>query len=323
MILSNPLVCQEITDIAVQASEEAAIAASKLIGTGKKNEADALAVNAMREIFNKSQYGIQVVIGEGEMDKAPMLYIGEKLGINKEKIVFDLAVDPLEGTNLCANNMPNSITAIAISDKGNLLAAPDCYMQKIASGKVFEKGVIHIESSIKENLNNLSLYLKKDITDLNVVILDRERHFDKIKEVRNLGAKVSLISDGDIYGIIATTHFGNGADLYLGSGGAPEGVLAAVAIKAVGGQMMGKLELESETQKQRAINYGIKNPSSILDLEDMVKGNAIFIASGITNGEMLKGIKVCKKTGNTICETIVFNAISNFFSVKKITHYLK
>lgn len=319
--LSEKIICQEVSNLVIEASEMAALSAFKLNGMGRKNDADKLAVDAMRKVLQTSSMGIKVVIGEGEMDEAPMLFIGEELG--QGEMLFDLAVDPLEGTNLCANNMPNAITSIAISEKSGILAAPDCYMEKIASGKVKEDGVINVETPLKENLKNLAKYLKKDISDLNITMLDRPRHKERIAEIRSLGAKVSLISDGDIYGIIATTGFGNGADLYLGSGGAPEGVLAAAAIKACGGQMSGKLLFETEEQRSRAVKYGISNPDKPLSLNEMIKGNCIFAASGVTNGEMLKAPTFCGKTNFWKVETIVFSFINNVPSVQKILHFKK
>ena len=320
MNLGEKLICQELTSLLLEASEAAAIATKKLVGMGLKNEADGLAVKAMRDALNASNFGIKVVIGEGEMDEAPMLFIGEKLG--KGKHGFDLAVDPLEGTNLCANNMPNSITAIAISEADGFLKAPDCYMEKIASGRVKEDGVLNIEAGIKENLKNLASYLKKPISDLEVVLLARPRHQETIAKIREAGAKVNLISDGDIYGIIATTAFGNGADLYVGMGGAPEGVLAAAALNACGGFMQGRLVFEAAEQRKRAIEYGLKQPEKILNLKDMVSKNSIFVVSGVTNGEMLKAPKMCKKTGFLMVESMVFSSISKKGYVQKITNYL-
>lgn len=320
VILSNYSFCQVITNLTLNACEKAAIASSRLKGSGKKEAADELAVNAMREIFNTSEIGIEVVIGEGEMDEAPMLFIGERLGMGDVKL--DLAVDPLEGTNSCANNAPNSMTTAAIGERGSFLKAPDCYMEKIASGTVFHNDVLHIEASIKENLRNLALYKKKSVSDIMVIMLDRERHAQRIAEIRDIGAKVCLIPDGDIYGIIATTVFGNGADLYLGSGGAPEGVLAAAAIKASGGTMMGRLLFETESQRNRAIEYGLKDPEKVLYLEDLIKSNVVFVMSGVTNGDLLKGVSICKKTGLLKCKSMIFSFIEGQKNVKKITNYL-
>ncbi len=320
MNLSKKLICQEVSNLILEASQVASIKASILVGSGRKNDADELAVKGMREVLQNSRFGMEVVIGEGEMDEAPMLFIGEKFG--EGEILFDIAVDPLEGTNLCAKNMPNSITTIAVSDKGGLLKAPDCYMQKIASGKVKEGGVLHIDVSLKENLQNLAKYQKKDVKELMVVMLDRERHKPLMEEARSLGAKVSLISDGDIYGIIATTNFGNGADLYIGLGGAPEGVLSAVVIKACNGFMMGRLMPETQEQKQRILKYGLK-PDEVLSLPSLVKGDAVFCASGVTNGEMLKGAKICKKRSMWMTESIVFSTISNKGNFKKIIQYFE
>jgi fructose-1,6-bisphosphatase II / sedoheptulose-1,7-bisphosphatase len=321
MVLSQKKICQEVTDLLLEASQKAAISASSLVGYGKKNEADELAVKEMRNVLRSSSLGMEVVIGEGEMDEAPMLYIGEQFG--EGNILLDIAVDPLEGTNLCAKNMPNSITTIAVSEKGGFLKAPDCYMQKIASGKVKEAGVLDIDFSVKQNIQNLAKYLKKDVSDIEVVMLERERHKHTIDEIRSLGARVSLISDGDIYGIIKTTPFGDGGDLYLGDGGAPEGVLASTIIKACGGFMMGRLKYENEEQKKRAIAYGILDPNKALHLNDLVKGDTIFVASGVTNGNMLQGVQLCKNTGMIKIESIVFKSIQGKTMVQKITSFLE
>lgn len=316
MSLSKKLICQE--SLLLKASREAAISCSKLIGMGQKNEADDLAVKAMRSILQSSEVGMEVVIGEGEMDEAPMLYIGEQFG--KGEILFDIAVDPLEGTNLCANNIPNSITTIAIGAKGTLLKAPDCYMEKIASGLVHEEGVLHIENTIEENIQNLAKYLKKDISEIVVIMLERERHKEKITKIRALGAKVKLISDGDIYGVLATTKLFNQADLYIGSGGAPEGILAACAIKTCKGFMMGKLILEDSSMEKRMNDFGIKNPSAVLTLNEMVKGDCIFVASGVTDGNILEGVK--KEKECTKVESIIFKSIEGKNEISKITDFI-
>ena len=296
----------------------AAISASKLVGMGQKNEADDMAVKAMREVLSQSSLGMEVVIGEGEMDEAPMLYIGEKFG--KGDILFDIAVDPLEGTNLCANNMPNSLTTIAIGERGSLLKAPDCYMKKIASGFVLSEDVLHIDLSVEENIKNLAKYRKKQIDEITVIMLDRERHKEDIKKIRSLGARVKLISDGDIFGCLATTHFSYQADLYLGMGGAPEGVLAACALKASGGFMMGKLIFENKNQEERAVQYGIKNPSKVLTMKDMVNGNCLFAISGVTDGDFLRGVK--QEGGFCKVETMLFRYIEGKATVSKITDFI-
>lgn len=319
MSLAEKLICQEITNILVEATQKAAIYSSKLIGCGKKNEADFLAVKGMQEVLKQSSYKLEVVIGEGEMDEAPMLFIGEKFGKIEPK--FEIAADPLEGTNLCANNMPNSITTLAVAEENSFLKAPDCYMQKIASGKVHKKGVLDINFSVKKNITNLAEYLNKNVSEIQVIMLDRKRHEKTIAEIRSLGAKVNLISDGDINAIIQTTNFGNGADLYLGEGGAPEGVLAASIIKACNGFMMGKLKFENEEQKKRAISYGLTNPDEVLTLNKLVKGNTIFVASGVTNGDLLKGVQLCKKTNLMKVESIIFASIKNKTNIIKITNY--
>lgn len=299
--------------IITKASQNAAILSSSLIGMGRKNDADYMAVRGMKEVLIQSSIGMEVVIGEGEMDEAPMLFVGERLGAGE--IMCDIAVDPLEGTNLCADNKPNSMTTIAVGEKGSLLKSPDCYMEKIASGTVFEDGVIHIDATMKENLKNISIYKKKSISELNVILLERERNKEKVAEIRALGARVSLIPDGDIFGILNTTTFGSSLDLYCGSGGAPEGVLAACALKAVNGRMMGRLILETEDQKTRALSYGIK-AGEILTLNDMVKSNVIFALSGVTKGELVNGIVM--KNGFQVVESLIFSYIDGVASIVKM-----
>ena len=273
----------------VRVTEAAAVACGRLIGKGDKNGADGLAVDAMRQMFDTVNISGTVVIGEGEMDEAPMLYIGEKVGAGGPEV--DIAVDPVEGTNLTAKGQNGAIAVIAIAPKGCLLHAPDMYMDKIAVGPR-AKGCIDINAPVKENLARVAKALDREIADLNVVVLDRERHADIIREVREAGARISLITDGDVNPVVEACVEGSGVHMYIGRGGAPEGVLAAVAVKCLGGDMQGRLFPEDEEQLRRCHDMGITDVNQVLSLEDMVKGDdCMFTATGITNCNMLNGLR--------------------------------
>ena len=273
----------------VRVTEAAAVACGRLIGKGDKNGADGLAVDAMRQMFYTVNISGTVVIGEGEMDEAPMLYIGEKVGAGGPEV--DIAVDPVEGTNLTAKGQNGAIAVIAIAPKGCLLHAPDMYMDKIAVGPR-AKGCIDINAPVKENLARVAKALDREIADLNVVVLDRERHADIIREVREAGARISLITDGDVNPVVEACVEGSGVHMYIGRGGAPEGVLAAVAVKCLGGDMQGRLFPEDEEQLRRCHEMGITDVNQVLTLEDMVKGDdCMFTATGITNCNMLNGLR--------------------------------
>ena len=273
----------------VRVTEAAAVACGRLIGKGDKNGADGLAVDAMRQMFDTVNISGTVVIGEGEMDEAPMLYIGEKVGAGGPEV--DIAVDPVEGTNLTAKGQNGAIAVIAIAPKGCLLHAPDMYMDKIAVGPR-AKGCIDINAPVKENLARVAKALDCEIADLNVVVLDRERHADIIREVREAGARISLITDGDVNPVVEACVEGSGVHMYIGRGGAPEGVLAAVAVKCLGGDMQGRLFPEDEEQLRRCHEMGITDVNQVLTLEDMVKGDdCMFTATGITNCNMLNGLR--------------------------------
>ena len=273
----------------VRVTEAAAVACGRLIGKGDKNGADGLAVDAMRQMFDTVNISGTVVIGEGEMDEAPMLYIGEKVGAGGPEV--DIAVDPVEGTNLTAKGQNGAIAVIAIAPKGCLLHAPDMYMDKIAVGPR-AKGCIDINASVKENLARVAKALDREIADLNVVVLDRERHADIIREVREAGARISLITDGDVNPVVEACVEGSGVHMYIGRGGAPEGVLAAVAVKCLGGDMQGRLYPEDEEQLKRCHEMGIADVNQVLTLEDMVKGDdCMFTATAITNCNMLNGLR--------------------------------
>ncbi|WP_297371366.1 class II fructose-bisphosphatase [Acidocella sp.] len=273
----------------VRVTEAAAIASARWIGKGKKNDADGAAVEAMRKAFDTVAIDGTVVIGEGEMDEAPMLYIGEKVGCGGP--AMDIAVDPLEGTSICAKGGPNAIATVALAEKGNFLHAPDIYMEKIAVGGGLPEGVVALDAPVKENLRNLALAKGVEVADLMVCMLDRERHAEKIAQIREAGARIMLIGDGDVAGLIAVSQPLTGVDLYLGSGGAPEGVLAAAALRCIGGQMQGKLLFEDDTQIARALTMGITDPNRIYTTEEMAKGDVMFAATGVTSGAMLNGVR--------------------------------
>ena len=273
----------------VRVTEAAALAAGRWIGRGDKNAADQAAVTAMRGAFNSIEFVGEVVIGEGEMDEAPMLYIGEKIGSGKGPHI-DIACDPLEGTSITAKGGSEAIAVIAAGEKGNLLKAPDMYMNKIAVGPG-ARGAIDITKSPTWNVKEAARALKKDIQDMMVIILDRERHMDLIAEVRLTGARIRLIGDGDVSAALATAQEETGIDILLGSGGAPEGVIAAAALRCLGGDMQGTLMFEDDEQKRRAKSMGVSDPNKVYGLEDMAKGNVMFIATGVTRGSFLSGVR--------------------------------
>jgi fructose-1,6-bisphosphatase II / sedoheptulose-1,7-bisphosphatase len=308
---NNPL--NNIIIEAVRVAEKAAIACYDWIGKGDEKLADQAAVNAMRDELNKMNIAGTIVIGEGERDEAPMLYIGEKVG--QGTLEIDIALDPLEGTTICATANPNSLAVIAFANKGNFLHAPDVYMDKIAVGGGLPLGVIDLDNSPQNNLKNLALAKKCNISDLQVMILKRDRHSEIIAKCREAGARVKLISDGDVAAVISTADCATGIDLYMGIGGAPEGVLAAAALRTVGGQMMGRLLFDGENkQAARAKEMGIVDLNKKYTGEEMAKGDVLFIASGVTNGEMLDGVK--KHPNKTIVHSIIMDSAEK--SVKKI-----
>ncbi len=272
----------------VRVTEAAAIAASRWIGRGKKNEADGAAVEAMRKAFDTVAIDGTVVIGEGEMDEAPMLYIGEKVGQGGP--AMDIAVDPLEGTSITAKGGANAIATVALAEHGNFLHAPDIYMEKIAVGGGLPENVVNLDAPVAENLKNLARAKGVDISELMVCMLDRDRHAEVIAKIREAGARITLIGDGDVAGVIAASQPGTGIDLFLGSGGAPEGVLSAAALRCIGGQMQGKLVFEDQAQIDRALTMGITDPNRIYSITEMAKGDVMFAATGVTSGPMLRGV---------------------------------
>lgn len=282
----------------VRVTEAAALSCARWMGRGDKNRADQLAVDAMRAGFDRVQISGTVVIGEGELDEAPMLYIGEKVGAGGEDV--DVAVDPLEGTNLVAKGLNGSIAVVAIAPKGCLLHAPDMYMEKIAVGPE-ARGCIDITASIGANLRWVARAKGKDISDLTVVILDRERHQKMIQECRSEGARIKLISDGDVAPAVAAAIGQTGVDMLLGIGGAPEGVLAAAALTCMGGDMQARLKPENEQEFERCRQMGLGDPTQVLRLEDLVKGEDVFFAAtGITDGDLLRGVRY---TGHHLATT--------------------
>src|SRR4051795_6928467 len=274
---------------AVRVTEAAALAASKLIGRGDEKLADQAAVDAMRTALNSLNIDGTVVIGEGERDEAPMLYIGEKVGAGGPKV--DIALDPLEGTTITAKGGHNALAVIAMAEEGGFLNAPDVYMDKIAVGPDLPEGVVDIDRKPEENLRNLAAAKKMDIRDLVVCILDRPRHAELIASVRAAGSRIMLISDGDFSGVIATSQPQSGIDIYMGSGGAPEGVLAAAALRCIGGQMQGRLLFRNEEERGRATRLGIDDLNRKYSLLDMAHGDVMFAATGVTNGSMLRGVR--------------------------------
>ena len=273
----------------VRVTEAAALSAGRWIGRGEKNPADQAAVTAMRESFNSIDFDGLIVIGEGEMDEAPMLYIGEKVGQGKG-VRVDIACDPLEGTSITAKGGPEAIACIAAAEAGGFLHAPDMYMNKIAVGPA-ARGAIDITKSVTWNLREVAKASNKEIEDLCVIILDRDRHAESIKEIRASGARIRLISDGDVSAALATASPDSGVDILMGSGGAPEGVIAAAALRCLGGDMQATLMFQNDTEWQRAQKMGIKSKTQVYGLTDLAKGNVMFIATGVTGGSFLKAVR--------------------------------
>ncbi len=283
----------------VRVTERAAVAAARLRGRGAEKKSDQAAVDAMRRELGTLPIDGTVVIGEGEMDEAPMLYIGEKVG-TKAGSPVDIAVDPLEGTTLCAKNMPGAIATIAIASGGSLLHAPDIYMDKIAIGPGYPKNVVDLDAPADENILALAKARGVKPEAITAMILDRPRHADIIAAVRKVGAAVSLITDGDVAGVIHTAEPDKtGIDIYLGIGGAPEGVLAAAALRCIGGQMQTRLVIDTDEKRERAAKMGIMDPRKKYQIEDMVRGDCLFAATGVTDGRMLRGVRF----GHGIIET--------------------
>ena len=298
----------------VNVTSRAALASSYLVGKKDKISADKAAVDAMRSELNKINFKGKIVIGEGELDEAPMLFIGEIVG-NDNDPEFDIAVDPLEGTNFVANNLPGALSVIAVSEKNNLLHAPETYMEKISS-KVTENGVIDLDFSVKKNINNLSDYLNKNPENMTACILDRPRHKRIINELKKLKVKIKFISDGDVSGALLVTDEKHNVDLFLGIGGGPEGVLAATALDAFNCSFQGRFLFESKEDKLRAKKMGIVNLTKKYELNEIVSGDTIFCATGITNGDLTSGIKI--EGDEFVSETLVTHKSTNTKKILKL-----
>ena len=301
----------------VRVSEAAALSASLLVGRGDEKAADQVAVNAMRRSLNVLDIEGTVVIGEGERDEAPMLYIGEKVGTGKGQKV-DIALDPLEGTTITAHGGPNALAVIALAEAGGFLNAPDVYMDKIAVGGGLPDDLIDINASPAENIRNLAKAKGAETSDIQVCVLDRPRHAELIAKIRETGARIMLIGDGDVSGIIATAQPDTGVDLYLGIGGAPEGVLAAAALQCIGGQMQGRLLFRNDDEKQRATRIGITDFNRVYALDDLAHGDVMFSATGVTNGAMLKGVR--RFVGGAITHSVVMRSSSGTVRIIEAHH---
>ena len=305
---------KKFIDQFINVTSKAALASSYLVGKKDKIAADKAAVDSMRSELNKINFQGEIVIGEGELDEAPMLYIGEKVGTN-EGPKFDIAVDPLEGTNFAANNLPGALSVIAIGEKNSLFNAPETYMEKI-SAKVSEKNVIDLDYTVKQNIFNLSDYLNKNPENLTVCILDRPRHKKIIDELIKLKVNLKLITDGDVSGALFVTEEKYNVDIFLGIGGGPEGVLAASALDAFGCGFQGRFIFDTDEDKVRANKMGIRDLTKKYELHEIVKGDSIFCATGITTGELVKGIEI--RDNEFITETLVTHKSSGFKKIIKL-----
>jgi fructose-1,6-bisphosphatase II / sedoheptulose-1,7-bisphosphatase len=300
----------------VRVTEAAALAASRLMGRGDEKAADQAAVDAMRTALNSLHIEGTVVIGEGERDEAPMLYIGEKVGAGGPKV--DIALDPLEGTTITAKGGHNALAVVAMAEEGGFLNAPDVYMDKIAVGPDLPEGVVDLDNKPEVNLKNLAKAKQMDIRDLVVCILDRPRHTELISAVRSAGSRIMLISDGDVSGVIATAQKGSGVDMYVGSGGAPEGVLAAAALRCIGGQMQGRLLFRNDDERARAKKWGVTDLSRKYSMLDLARGDVMFAATGVTDGAMLKGVR--RGTTRASTHSIVMRSKTGTVRVIEATH---
>ena len=304
----------------VRVTEAAAIAASKLIGRGDEKAADAAAVEAMRKAFDGLYMAGTVVIGEGERDEAPMLYIGEKVGGAPGKgPKIDIALDPLEGTTITAKAGPNALAVLAAGEEGCLLNAPDVYMDKLAVGPGYPDGVIDLNKSVTENVTAVAKAKGVQPNEIIVCVLDRPRHDKLIAELRAIGCGIQLIPDGDVAGVIAVTNPDTTIDMYMGTGGAPEGVLAAAALRCVGGQFKGRLLFRNDDERLRARKWGIEDLDKVYDLEELAKGDCIFAATGVTNGSLLEGVKTLRD-GRITTESVVMRASSGTVRWVKSEH---
>ena len=310
---------RKYVDQILKVSEKAALASSYLVGKNDKIAADQAAVDSMRSELNKINMNGEVVIGEGSLDEAPMLYTGEKLG-NKNGPFFDIAVDPLEGTNFAANNLPGATSVIAIAEKGNLFNAPETYMNKIAAGPI-QKGLIDLDFTIKKNISNLADFLNKDITSITACIMDRPRHKIMIDELKQLNVNIKLITDGDVLGALYVTNPKYNVDIFLGIGGGPEGVLAASALDAFDCHFQCRFIFDSDKDIKDAKEMGINDLNKKYELNEIIKGDSIFCSTGVTSGEMLDGIKI---NGNKyITETLVTHKSLEYKEIIKRTNLIE
>jgi len=303
----------------INVSSKAALASSYLVGKKDKIAADQAAVDSMRSELNKIDMNGQVVIGEGSLDEAPMLFTGELLG-NKKGPSFDIAVDPLEGTNFAANNLPGAISVIAIAEKGNLFNAPETYMDKIATGKI-EKGLIDLDNSLKKNISNLADFMNKDISSITACIMDRPRHKNIIQKLKALNVNIKLIKDGDVLGALYVSDPKYNVDIFLGIGGGPEGVLAASALDAYDCHFQGRFIFDNDKDISDAKKMGISDLNKKYELNEIVKGDSIFCATGITTSDVLSGIKI--NDNDYMSETLVTHKSSNFKKIIKRTNLIK
>jgi fructose-1,6-bisphosphatase II / sedoheptulose-1,7-bisphosphatase len=293
----------------VRVTERAAVSAAWWRGRGNEKQADQAAVDAMRRELNKLPIHGTVVIGEGERDEAPMLFIGEEVGAKRGSVRVDIAVDPLEGTTLCAKDMPGAIATMAMAEGGTLLNAPDVYMDKIAIGPGYPQGVVDLDAPPEENILALANAKGVKPEHITALVLDRPRHAELVSRLRKAGAGIRFITDGDVAGVIHTADAANtGVDIYLGIGGAPEGVLAAAALRCIGGQMQGRLILDTDEKRERAEKMGVKDPRKKYAMQDMAQGDCLFAATGVTDGSMLRGVKFRKDTIET--ETVVMRSVT-------------
>ena len=317
MAKSDTGINRRLTLELARVTERAAVSASVLVGRGDEKAADQAAVDAMRRELNKLDIDGEVVIGEGERDEAPMLYIGEKVGTGKGPQV-DIALDPLEGTTLTAKGMANALAVIAMAEAGSLLNAPDVYMEKIAVGAGLPDGIIDLDASTEDNVKAVAKALGIGVEHMNVCVLDRPRHAHIIESIRNIGARVTLITDGDVAGVIHTTDPSTGIHMYIGTGGAPEGVLAAAALRCTGGQMQGRLILSEKEHRDRATKMGITDFDKKYSVIEMAAGDVVFSATGVTSGSMLSGISTSGKEIWT--ETVVMRSSTGTIRWIKTRH---
>ncbi|MBL8598850.1 MAG: class II fructose-bisphosphatase [Devosia sp.] len=316
---ASPTLHRNLTLELVRVTERAAIAAADWRGKGDEKAADHAAVEAMRTELGNVAIDGRIVIGEGERDEAPMLFIGEKVGLTAGPQV-DIAVDPLEGTTLCAKNMPGAIATMAMADGGTLLHAPDVYMEKIAIGPGYARNTIDLDAPPAENIQRLAKAKGVPASAITALVLDRPRHADIISAVRSTGAAVRLITDGDVAGVIHTASPDEtGVDIYMGTGGAPEGVLAAAALRCIGGQMQCRLILDTGEKRERAAKMGVTDPRMVYGIEDMVKGDCLFAATGVTTGSLLTGVKF-RKDNVIETETVVMRSVTGTVRYIKAEH---